>query len=264
MVSTSLFSIIHPVFGEDGLIWLIWNGGGSSDKASRHQLLGPSHRGENLRFQPLVASGGNNIRDRDRHQNEWFDSGPQKKSLVVFMLPWEYCWCFQGVPLRWNIIWPKWHAWFFFIYFYIYPAWNYHSHLKSDGWKTFFPFPSVHARKISYFLWFTSKTFLDFGCTLWPNYSPCHVIEHPCPTEASHLGMPLDYVLLGGLVCIFNRNNGQNPGDDDAKSAIQPHRCIELYTVEKCYRYWFSLKNCQVDLWTLGKIVNSCKPFLFV
>ncbi|CAL1137004.1 unnamed protein product, partial [Cladocopium goreaui] len=25
---------------------------------------------------------------------------------------------------------------------------------------------------------------------------------------ASHLGMPLDYVLLGGLVCIFNRNNG--------------------------------------------------------
>lgn len=25
---------------------------------------------------------------------------------------------------------------------------------------------------------------------------------------ASHLGMPLDYVMLGGLVCIFNRNNG--------------------------------------------------------
>jgi len=25
---------------------------------------------------------------------------------------------------------------------------------------------------------------------------------------ASHLGMPLDYVLLGGLVCVFNRNNG--------------------------------------------------------
>ena len=59
--------------------------------------------------------------------------------------------------------------------------------------------------------------------------------------------MPLDYVLLGGLVCIFNRNNGQNPGDDDSKSAIKPHRCIELYTVEKCYRYWFSLKNCQVE-----------------
>lgn len=71
MASPSLFSIIHPVFGENGLIWLIWNGGGSSDKASRHQLLGPSHRGENLRFQPLVDSGGKNIRDRDRHQNEW-------------------------------------------------------------------------------------------------------------------------------------------------------------------------------------------------
>lgn len=59
--------------------------------------------------------------------------------------------------------------------------------------------------------------------------------------------MPLDYVLLGGLVCIFNRNNGQNPRDDDAKSAIKPHRCIELYTVEKYYRDWFSLKNCQVE-----------------
>ena len=34
----------------------------------------------------------------------------------------------------------------------------------------------------------------------------------PAFSEASHLGMPLDYVLLGGLVCIFNRNNGRLTG----------------------------------------------------
>lgn len=29
--------------------------------------------------------------------------------------------------------------------------------------------------------------------------------------EESHLGLPLHYALLGGLVCVFNRNNGRDP-----------------------------------------------------
>ena len=49
--------------------------------------------------------------------------------------------------------------------------------------------------------------------------------------EASHLGMPLDYVLLGGLVCIFNRNNGPDLKGNANETSVKTQNRGEITRV---------------------------------
>lgn len=61
---------------------------------------------------------------------------------------------------------------------------------------------------------FMSFSYTDPGLSGHAAFAPCarlFFLTGRCFAEASHLGLPLDYVLLGGLVSIFQRNNGRMP-----------------------------------------------------
>ena len=125
-----------------------------------HWKMNVFFQGVIFRFQALVV---------------WGNTCPNKKVGSVCVLLGcisDLKACHRG----WNIIWPEWHAWCF-LFVFIYPPWNYHSHWKNDAWKTLFPFSRIYARKISYIHMSINKTYWNFFAPyLWPYYSPCHVI----------------------------------------------------------------------------------------